>query len=193
MVTSVASRHCSAFVSPMHGRDTSSIWEKGTGTRAWSFWILRSYLQRICFTTGFRIFFQTRRLSSNMEVPKAFACPVPTLHLGSPRSQISSLTQPSVDGTTIMSQQKKLLDLHRVILCDEEVVHIYGKGTNLKNGKRKRRGKCMICGVNTRHYCAGCEPDCKRKKAWCCSDDKKRKCFTEHIKNLNPLLVGPST
>jgi hypothetical protein len=24
------------------------------------------------------------------------------------------------------------------------------------------------------------------------SDNKKRKCFTEHIKNLNPLLVGPS-
>jgi hypothetical protein len=103
-------------------------------------------------------------------------------------SQVSELT--GDPGDALLAWSKKQIALltlekeHSLTLCDELIAYKVGKGKKQRQGKRKKRGKCMICGNNTRHYCEGCQPSCKRKRQWCCSNDVKRQCHVKHIEAI---------
>jgi hypothetical protein len=56
----------------------------------------------------------------------------------SPHSQVSSLTQPTLD-FLIESQRENVVE-HLLVICNEEVLHFCGHGKNQRSGKRKKSG-----------------------------------------------------
>jgi hypothetical protein len=106
-------------------------------------------------------------------------------------SQVSELTDPPDNLCAVNRQQFEaftVAQMHTLCLCDELVTHSVGKGKNVRTGKRKRRGKCIICKSNTRHYCQGCERSNKRIRPWCCSNEMKRQCHAKHLEEIKKKL-----
>lgn len=105
-------------------------------------------------------------------------------------SQVSELTEPAMMESSLSAEVQKQLkeyaiqQVHTLQLCDEHVFHSVGKGSKMRTGIRKRRGKCIVCKNNTRHYCQGCQPANKRVKQWCCSNDVERRCHQKHIEAI---------
>ena len=95
-------------------------------------------------------------------------------------SLVSELTMETASNRSQQLTEKT----HCLALSDDVVTHSVGRGTKKRIGKRKRRGKCLLCGQNTRYYCTGCQPTNKRKREWCYSDDNGQQCLTKHINDM---------
>ena len=110
-------------------------------------------------------------------------------------STINTLTAAEADALTTLSSLSKsvsqpssgenfLMDHPLGVSCDDTYHEVRcvvsGK---VRSGKRKRRGKCTECGMNTRYYCVVCEPGVGRRHHWCCPDgsgSNKRMCHIHH-------------
>jgi Transposase IS4 len=77
---------------------------------------------------------------------------------------------------------------HTLLVNNDFCSHIKTEGEERRVGKRRRRGKCIMCGRNTAFYCGQCPPLAKRLKAWCCNDaagrSGERSCLREHQEEI---------
>ena len=110
-------------------------------------------------------------------------------------SSINTLTAAETDALTTLSSLSKSISNsssgatfsndHPLAVSSDDTYHevkcnLSGK---VRTGKRKRRGKCIECGRNTRYYCVVCKPAVGCRHHWCCPDstgDNKRMCHSHH-------------
>jgi hypothetical protein len=80
---------------------------------------------------------------------------------------------------------------HTLAINNDFTSHVRNEGDQRLEGKRRRRGKCMVCGRNTTFYCITCPPSAKRQKAWCCNDSAgrsgERSCLRTHQEEVENL------
>ena len=108
-------------------------------------------------------------------------------------SQISDLTEPVAVEPFAALYHRQLAfvavhETHSLAVSKDVVTHSVGHGRSQRMGKRKRKGKCIICGTNTHHFCQGCEPSCNRIRQWCCSNEVDRMCHSKHLAAIKMKL-----
>ena len=111
-------------------------------------------------------------------------------------STISALSPAEADALMTLSGLSRLASSGRkeqyskdhplAVSCDDTYHEVKCLLTGkVRSGKRKRRGKCVECGTNTRYYCVVCDPGAGRCRHWCCPNatgNNKRMCHTNHKK-----------
>jgi hypothetical protein len=84
-------------------------------------------------------------------------------------------------------------DIHILTVNNDFTSHVKSIGDEKTVGKRRRRGKCIVCGRNTSFYCQTCVPTAKRLRSWCCSDAAQRgeekTCLLEHVQEMKKLKL----
>jgi hypothetical protein len=123
-------------------------------------------------------------------VPPAVVVASPTCYIDNDNNNKNNNNVSDWDNATKIStltssnSPSEVSSVHTLCCNNEFTSHVKIDGNERKIGKRRRRGKCIICNKNTSFYCKECEPSAKRLKIWCCNDsagrDGQRTCLSEH-------------
>jgi hypothetical protein len=90
---------------------------------------------------------------------------------------VSALTDLSSVMASTVSTKESILGKHSLVQTDSFVCH----SVDGREGKRRKRGKCMYCVSNTSYMCPTCPPKPKAQEHWCCPVKSKKTCHTKHI------------
>ena len=104
---------------------------------------------------------------------------------------LSSLSQSVVGNKPIRGEY---VEPHKLVLCSDEVRNDVRMGSKVVRKTRRKRGKCVECGNNTRWYCSTCLPGVRMQHVWCCPDEtcfgNKRMCHAKHKKRCLRVDTG---